>query len=449
MYINVHGHQIFAKCTLNECTKMELDPPLYLDQFTDCLEGLLDGIDLLYGAQVTLSLHNIQPLLKFSLLYKVEGVLKVCLEWINKELSMVNLFTFCKVGLFVRSVDCEDVLRSCKEFIMTSSADELLDVSKGWSEDENVINFLLDKEMLSVTLPTVTNWVSNESKVVMVLDRIEECGLEEEMAKLRNPNESLNMMAKMHDLCETVPNLKHVYKIQSYITSKCQLTLKPLVQLVLPDYSLNLLKSLKPKLWRSYDCEQVMLLYRQYQLKSVYFAEIALDWICFTNPSKEDLTLMWGVLKNLKISESYLSELRSSVESYNAEHVIPRSEESAIVDDIYMSVYSDNSAVIQTILANTGTDRTVHMMADCSIKSCTIGTKHATTFTLSDTLPCYQLGLEGGTGHYHHDKLQHWFTTEEKYGKRVLLSFVTNTMAEVIDKVKVSENIHLHNLLLV
>ena len=29
MYINVHGHQIFAKCTLNECTKMELDPPLY------------------------------------------------------------------------------------------------------------------------------------------------------------------------------------------------------------------------------------------------------------------------------------------------------------------------------------------------------------------------------------------------------------------------------------
>ena len=27
MYINVHGHQIVAKCTLNECTKMELDPP--------------------------------------------------------------------------------------------------------------------------------------------------------------------------------------------------------------------------------------------------------------------------------------------------------------------------------------------------------------------------------------------------------------------------------------
>ena len=425
---------------------------LYLDQFTDCLEGLLDGIDLLYGAQVTLAIHNIQPLLKFSLLYKVEGVLKVCLEWIKKELSMVNLFTFCKVGLFVRSVDCEDVLRSCKEFIMTSSADELLDVSKGWSEDENVINFLLDKEMLSVTLPTVTNWVSNERKVVMVLDRIEECGLEEEMAKLRNSNESLNMMAKMHDLCETVPNLKQVYKLQSYITSKCQLAPKPLVQLVLPIDSLNLLKSLKPKLWRSFDCEQVMLLYHQYQLKSVYFAEIVLDWICFTNPSKEDVTLLWGVLKNLKISEWYLSELRSSVESYNAEYVIPRSEESPIVDYIYIGDYYGDSDLIQTTLANTGgtgTNRCVRMTADCCIKSCTIRTKYAKYFTLSDTLPCYKLGLEGRSEHYHHDKLQHWYATEEKNGKRVLLSFVTNTMAEVIEKVKVSEKIYLHYLLLV
>ena len=44
MYINVHGHQIFAKCTLNECTKMELDPPLRVhfsrhcdfNQLSDC-----------------------------------------------------------------------------------------------------------------------------------------------------------------------------------------------------------------------------------------------------------------------------------------------------------------------------------------------------------------------------------------------------------------------------
>ena len=37
MYINVHGHQIFAKCTLNECTKMELDPPPPKSGDTDCI----------------------------------------------------------------------------------------------------------------------------------------------------------------------------------------------------------------------------------------------------------------------------------------------------------------------------------------------------------------------------------------------------------------------------
>ena len=103
----------------------------------------------------------------------------MCLGWVKKELSMVNLFTFCKMGLFVKSIDCEDVLKSCKEFILTCTADELLDVSKSWSEDDklisntwseddNLIKFMLDKEMLSVTLPTVTDWVNTESRVVMV-----------------------------------------------------------------------------------------------------------------------------------------------------------------------------------------------------------------------------------------------------------------------------------------
>ena len=41
MYINVHGHQIFAKCTLNECTKMELDPPI--------MRRVLVGVRGVYG----------------------------------------------------------------------------------------------------------------------------------------------------------------------------------------------------------------------------------------------------------------------------------------------------------------------------------------------------------------------------------------------------------------
>ena len=323
---------------------IQSDTELYLDQFTDCLEGLLDGIDLLYGAKVTLGQHNIQPLLKFSLLYKVEGVLEVCLGWVKKELSMVNLFTFCKMGLFVKSIDCEDVLKSCKEFILTSTADELLDVSKTWSEDDNLfsktwseddnlisktrseddnlisktwseddnlisktwseddnlisktwseddnlisktrseadnlIKFMLDKEMLSVTLPTVTDWVSTENRVVMVLDWIEECELQEEMVKMSNA--TLKLMAKMHEICKTVPILKRVYKMQTYVMSQSQPTLRPVVQLGIDSGSL--LEYLKPKRWREFNLDQITSLHHHYKIEDFFFAEISLDWMSST-----------------------------------------------------------------------------------------------------------------------------------------------------------------------
>jgi len=188
---------------------------IYLDEFTDCLEGLLDGIDLLYGAEITLSLQNIQPLLKFSLIYKIEGVFEVCLQWVKKELSMVNLFTFCKIGLFVKSVEVErgEVLGACKDFILTSTAEDLLEVSKNWPQDENVINFLFDKDMLSVTMATITNWVNTESKVVMVLDKIEEGELQAPLAKL--PNKISLVAEKIHD-GETAPKVKRA--CQSSVT---------------------------------------------------------------------------------------------------------------------------------------------------------------------------------------------------------------------------------------
>ena len=48
----------------------------------------------------------------------------------------------------MKSIDCGDILRSCKEFILTCSADELLDVSKMWyNDDDAVFNILLDKDI--------------------------------------------------------------------------------------------------------------------------------------------------------------------------------------------------------------------------------------------------------------------------------------------------------------
>ena len=67
-----------------------------------CVEGLLDCVDLLYGADVTITMENVQAMFKFCLLYKIEGVFELCLKWVSEQLVLNNLTTFYTMGLFVR-----------------------------------------------------------------------------------------------------------------------------------------------------------------------------------------------------------------------------------------------------------------------------------------------------------------------------------------------------------
>ena len=408
----------------------------------------------------------------------------MCLGWVKKGLSMVNLFTFCKMGLFVKSIDCEDVLKSCKEFILTCTADELLDVSKTWSEDDNLISktwseddnligktwseddnlisktwseddnlisktwreddnlikFMLDKEMLSVTLPTVTHWISTESRVVMVLDEIEECGLQEEMAKMSNV--TLELMAKMFEICKEGLNMKRVYKLQTYIMSQSQPPLRPVVQLEIDSGSL--LEYLKPKRWREFNLDQITSLHHHYKIEDFFFAEISLDWISSTKPAQPAVGQLWDIIVQSNIFYHYLVALRTSIQFYDANLDIPNVD---IKAGKYNPVRYPDSGNIKQTLTGSGSANDLHMVADCRFKDCILESEHGTTFKLTDTIPCYQLGVEGvANAHYHHDKVFHWYGTEEKKGERVMISFVTNTMAEVIERVGASEKIHLYSL---
>ena len=378
----------------------------------------------------------------------------MCLGWVKKELSMVNFFTFCKMGLFVKSIDCEDVLKSCKEFILTCTADELLDVSKTWSQDDNLISktwsedddlikFMLDKDMLSVTLPTVTHWISTESRVVMVLDVIEECGLQEEMAKMSNV--TLELMAKMFEICETVPILKQVYKLQTYIMSQSRPLPRPVVQLEIDSGSL--LEYLNPKRWREFNLDQLTSLHHHYKIEDFFFAEISLDWISSTKPAQPSVGQLWDIIVQTKISNDYLVALRTSIQFNNANLDIPTVNVDIKADKYSVQNYPHSDDIRQKF-TGFGSANNIHMGADCMFKDCILESKHSKTFKLTDTIPCYQLGVEGLTNvHYHHNKVFHWYGTEEKKGERVMISFVTNTMAEVIESVRASDNIYLHYLI--
>ena len=174
---------VLAKHSLVLQALIEKKSEIYMDEFTECLEGLYDAIDMLYGAEVVVTMGNIQALLKFSVMYDVGDVYNLCIGWVKGQLTMDNLYTFLKLGVFIEITllkykrlvaddikdDIEDdkeddvdddgevkkeddeeddedenVLTTCDDFILTISAEDFLKVSKTWPDDEDVMLYLVN-----------------------------------------------------------------------------------------------------------------------------------------------------------------------------------------------------------------------------------------------------------------------------------------------------------------
>ena len=419
---------------------------IYLDEFSGCLEGLLDAVDLLYGAEVKVSMENIQALLKFSLMYSVDELATLSFQWVTEEMSMNNLFTFCQMGLFVKSIDVErdDILIGCKDFIQRSAVDDFVEVGKYWPEDQDVLKFLINPDLLPMTVSIITNWIIEEKTAILVLDRIEDGPLQETLVRL--PSQALSSFFEaMQDACVTVPSLKRVCKLQSALIGKEK---SPNFKKLQID-SGAILKSLEPKLWRNFDINQMLLLHYHYGITDYFFAEIMLDWISFKKPSQKVFDQLWVVIEGSKLTNDYVTALGNSIITHCSNMVIPKADVAGDKYEQGKSRISESDFIIEQ-LTNTDSDtnesnRVRLLDKVCRIKGCTLP-NHSIMLKLQNAIPCYQLGAEYETDgyHYHHDKVHHWYSTEEKQGQRVLLSLITNNFNTVIKKVTAAKAIQIH-----
>ena len=268
-------------------------------------------MDLLYGADVTLTMDNIQAVLKFGVLYKVSNMVACGLAWVNGKLSMTNLFSFCRIGLFIKSVDCTEdkVLTHCKNFILNHSSSDLLEISKSWPEDENVVSFLFDKDLLEVTLPTMTSLINSEKEVSDVMDKFESLDLKKLLPlKLSQFQE---MAVKMNEVCETVPNLKRINRWMLTLgkhTIDNITTQEPAAKRIRFD-SATILKSMKNKAWRTFDKNKILALDFRHNDDHFFYAEIVLDWISFTKPCLLVVQELWGSIKQGCLQYGYVQYL--------------------------------------------------------------------------------------------------------------------------------------------
>ena len=381
-------------------------------------------------------MENIQAMFKFCLMYQIEGVFELCLEWVRRQLELNNFPIFHNLGVLVQSIERGDVFKACKELILRKTTEELLQFSKSWSDDEGVMRFLFNEDLLPCTLPVITELIDCERKVVLALDDVEEMKVEETLGVLFT--HSLQFTAKMNEVSETVPTLKRVNALQGALANQFAVEVEPARKRLQPSNSF--LESLRPQRWRSFNKDELLAL--NSDLEHFVYAEILIDWIRFTSPTQLVVDELWRSIKQQELDYDYLSLLRNSIIALQR-YVIP--------DPMKQGTYKYQHGICpifkEMLALQKGLKRVIFSHTNCNVDGCNLTTNHRTIFQLSDNFHGYQLGVEEpGDDHYHHDIIKHYYAREVVGGHCILLSFVSNTLEEVLDKIKDSPYFELHYL---
>ena len=66
-------------------------------------EGVQDVVEMLYGGEVELNERNYRTVLKFSVVYDVQDMYKLCMDWVNGHLEEIDLYGLIDFGFIIES----------------------------------------------------------------------------------------------------------------------------------------------------------------------------------------------------------------------------------------------------------------------------------------------------------------------------------------------------------
>ena len=284
-------------------------PELYLDQFTGEIEGIYDVVEVLYGGDVELSEVNYQTLLKFSIVYDVKEMYRLCFEWLKEHIATLDLFSLIQFGLFIQTLAEDgkrDVLDLCTSFVKDYVKDGLMELSKSCViTDNSLIKFLVHEGILYYTLPVLTSWVRNDTDVNVILQELEAKSLVTSLWSFGV--RSSDLLDKMNDICDSVNTFKRVSAIQGRNYRACVTTVVENSQFVskLPKKDLVGLLNLD---YRSFKLDDLLATEKDYNLTHPQFIEIAVAWIkSIPGVSQEDLNTVWESFRESELFWKYVS----------------------------------------------------------------------------------------------------------------------------------------------
>ena len=271
---------------------------IYIDDFVNDLKGVQDCLELLYGGPVDITTTNIQTIVKFSVKFEIQSLYQICLDWIKENISTEKIYLFLNVGLMVEKMteDRQDILNSCSDYIKDEIKEDLFEISKNWSfEDPSLIKFLIQGDILLFTLPILSGWVQNDTHVKLILDQVEMKGIIEEL--FSQGEKSTELLEIMSDKVELLETSKRVMRLTSTSLkagkAPCSSHNKDLKSLMSLDYS-------------SFSVDQIIAVEEQYHLEHYEFVEVIVHWIAVNNPSQNNVTTLWGRVRQKELNYWYV-----------------------------------------------------------------------------------------------------------------------------------------------
>ena len=376
-------------------------------------EGVQDVVEMLYGGEVELNAGNYRTVLKFSVVYDVQDMYKLCMDWVTGHLAEIDLYALIAFGLIIERIGQgnQDVLNLSIAFIRDNVKDGLKEVSKDWLIGGNIdmIKFLINEDILDYTLPVLSDSLNgnvSDAIISTILTQLE--GIGESFWKYGE--RSSELLEKMSEVVEVPASMRRLMKLSNLTIRK----LGENSQIGLPKCSAPGLNRLLAEEYCLFSFDKVVRLEKVFDLTHIQFVEIVIEWIRSNTPTQDMVTQLWGMFRQQELCYFYLAHLRNTV-CRSGTVTVPKVER--LANDKYKYWYSATTLYKGAELSS--------RKVDSKCEKCKID--FSMTVRLVEGTPCYE--VEAGGAHVvEHVWLQLYYNVTN-------ISLLTNSYSVVVKQI--------------
>ena len=379
------------------------------------MEGVQDVVEMLYGGEVELNERNYKTVLKFSVVYNVQEMYKLCMDWVTGHLAKLDLYRLIAFGLIIERLGQgnKDLLNLSIGFIRDVVKDELKVLGKDWliGGNINMFKFLINEDILDYTLPVLSDNISvnvSDGIISTILTQLE--GIAESFWKYGE--RSSELLEKMSEVVEVPATMRRLMKLSNLTNRK----LGENSQSGLPQCSVPGLNRLLAEDYRLFSLDKVVEIETEFDLTHIEFVEIVIEWIRSNTPTQDKVTQLWGMFRQQELCWLYLDRLRYTV-CRSGPVSVPKVEQ--LDDDKYKYWHSGTTLYKGDDLSSIKLDR--------KCEKCKKDL-YSVTVRLVEGTPCYE--VEAGDAHV----VEHVCLVYIKDGY-YHLSVLTNSYSDVVEQI--------------